>query len=345
MQGTYVDPYSIRGESTYEVGGLVYRTRDCLVLSFQPQHEGPHKARIYCDGEDFGPCIQFRVSPDGKAVTEGAAAGGHEAASHLYRTLGERDAVRPSANGAWRVLGCLLGGGAVRECCVFSVCVYFVHEVCARVASMHYHTALPYSTAILHCHTPLPYSTAILHCHTALPYSTAILHCHTPLPYSTAILHCHTPLPYCTAILHCHTPLPYSTAILHCHTPLPYSTTILHCHTPLPMYVNKSLLMNNQYVPSYSYSPSPPLNPPPPLSSHSHHRTPPHHPTPPLPLRWSNHGPQHQSQHRRVQCGLQCPLWHSGEGPVGHRCPPEGCEVRLPNELPRTSRQEPDGPI
>ena len=177
VQGTYVDPYSIRGESTYEVGGLVYRTRDCLVLSFQPQHEGPHKARIYCDGEDFGPCIQFRVSPDGKAVTEGAAAGGHEAASHLYRTLGERDAVRPSANGAWRVLGCLLGGGAVRECCVFSVCVYFVHEVCARVASMHYHTALPYSTAILHCHTPLPYSTAILHCHIPLPYCTAILHC------------------------------------------------------------------------------------------------------------------------------------------------------------------------
>lgn len=123
VRGTYVDPYSIQGESTYEVGGLVYRTRDCLVLSFQPQHEGPHKARIYCDGEDFGPCIQFRVSPDGKAVTEGAGAGGHQGASQLYRTLGERDVVRvQTVRGVWWVT--IREGGAVRECCVCSVCVY-----------------------------------------------------------------------------------------------------------------------------------------------------------------------------------------------------------------------------
>ena len=91
VKGTYVDPYSIHGESTYEVDGLVYRTRECLVLSFQPQHEGQHKVRIYCDGDDFGPCIQFRVNSDGKAVVEGG--GAPQRTSQYYRTLGERHAI------------------------------------------------------------------------------------------------------------------------------------------------------------------------------------------------------------------------------------------------------------
>ena len=180
VRGTFVDPYSIQGESTYEVGGLVYRTRDCLVLSFQPQHEGPHKARIYCDGEDFGPCIQFRVSPDGKAVTEGAGAGGHEAASQLYRTLGERDAVRLQTGHG------VCWGAGLCENTVFSVCVYFVREVCARVASMHLRTAPPYCTAVLHHRTALPYCTAVLHRRTAPPYCTAVLHRCTAPPYCTA---------------------------------------------------------------------------------------------------------------------------------------------------------------
>ena len=117
VRGTFADPYSLQGESTYEVDGLVYRTRECLVLSFQPQYEGPHKARIYCDGEDFGPCIQFTVSADGKAVVEGGGAGGHQRSSQLYRTLGERDAVRLHAgHGVWR--GTHLGGGCETTSCV-----------------------------------------------------------------------------------------------------------------------------------------------------------------------------------------------------------------------------------
>ena len=180
VRGTFVDPYSIQGESTYEVGGLVYRTRDCLILSFQPQHEGPHKARIYCDGEDFGPCIQFRVSPDGKAVTEGAGAEGHEAASQLYRTLGEQDAVRvQTGHGVCWVCW----GAGLCENAVCAVCVYFVLEVCARVAWMHRRTAPPYCTPVLYHRTAPPYCTAILHCCTALPYCTAVLHRRTEPPY------------------------------------------------------------------------------------------------------------------------------------------------------------------
>ena len=122
VRGIYADPYSLQGESTYEVDGLVYRTRECLVLSFQPQYEGPHKARIYCDGEDFGPCIQFTVNADGKAVVEG-----ERRSSQLYRTLGELGAVGVHTGyGVWR--GTHLGGHgwlcrplAVRVVCMFVV--------------------------------------------------------------------------------------------------------------------------------------------------------------------------------------------------------------------------------
>ena len=123
--GTYVDPYSIQGESTYEVDGLVYRTRECLVLSFQPQYEGQHKARIYCDGEDFGPCIQFGVNADGKAVMEGGGAGGHQRTSQLYRTLGVREAVGLRAGMVCGVL--TAGGAAVQVTRLFVLCFIFVY--------------------------------------------------------------------------------------------------------------------------------------------------------------------------------------------------------------------------
>ena len=64
---------------------------------------------------------------------------------------------------------------------------------------------------------------------------------------------------------------------------------------------------------------------------------------PSTPCRWPKSGAQCQSQHRHVQCSLQCPLWYRGEGPVGHCCPPVDREARLPHELSCTSCQEPDG--
>ena len=71
IRGTYEDPYSMSGESHYNVKGLVYRSKDCLVLSFHPQQAGKHIARIYCDGQDFGPLMRFTINSQGRPVLEG----------------------------------------------------------------------------------------------------------------------------------------------------------------------------------------------------------------------------------------------------------------------------------